>query len=489
MEPVMPGKLLVIGLDGFNLEIFQAARRACKFDFLRGFLDDAAWGEAHIDLNQRGWAIGLTGKDASHHNGYYYQMSPVDYSIYEKFDARDFYEDCLWRRVSLLEKRVGVVGLPSTSPPLPVNGFMVASGAAGFFPKDLGQLVYPPDLLASAAEAFSDCIVDVRPDFYGDPLKMLHDLKAMDISRVKLALALKEKYDVDLLVVGFVGFDRIGHTFWDDELVFANRRRGDLDRAIMEYIEGVDECLRELVETCPDWDVVIFSDHGMVKRNYTLYINSLLCQLGFARPSQSLKVSLVEYLRQKVTQGMTPKMRHALKTFLRKQKMVGAGTVISSPSLDWDHTMAFGYFMHGVYVNRRGLYARGIVENDQYEMLRSKIIEALKNYHNPVNGKPIFHEVRRREEVLSGPFSAAAPDILFRLPDGIDVRGELNATALVPFVSEMSRTNEMPPVHKGIHSSRAFFAVRRPGQNHGSVVSNLPLNRVYDLMMSTFETN
>jgi predicted AlkP superfamily phosphohydrolase/phosphomutase len=84
---------------------------------------------------------------------------------------------------------------------------------------------------------------------------------------------------------------------------------------------------------------------------------------------------------------------------------------------DWKQTLAFSEEANtqpGVWINLRGREAAGCVPPEDYEAVRSEVIDALLEWKLP-DGAPVVARARRREEVYEGPFVARAPDIVIEL--------------------------------------------------------------------------
>ncbi|WP_115863548.1 alkaline phosphatase family protein [Halorussus litoreus] len=65
----------------------------------------------------------------------------------------------------------------------------------------------------------------------------------------------------------------------------------------------------------------------------------------------------------------------------------------------------------GVRVNLAGREPEGTVAPEEYERVRDEVIEALSGVETP-DGKPVFEQVTRREEVFSGSYVEQAPDVI-----------------------------------------------------------------------------
>ena len=81
--------------------------------------------------------------------------------------------------------------------------------------------------------------------------------------------------------------------------------------------------------------------------------------------------------------------------------------------VDWTRTRAFTLGLTGLFVNRRGREAQGVVAegaelNDLCRELKRKL-EALRD---PATGEPVVKEAFLTHEIHSGPYADAAPELL-----------------------------------------------------------------------------
>ena len=67
----------------------------------------------------------------------------------------------------------------------------------------------------------------------------------------------------------------------------------------------------------------------------------------------------------------------------------------------------------GIRINLEGREPQGIVTQDEYEPLRTRLINLFSHLQTPP-GDPAFEFVKRREEIYDGPYLNNAPDIVFR---------------------------------------------------------------------------
>jgi len=81
--------------------------------------------------------------------------------------------------------------------------------------------------------------------------------------------------------------------------------------------------------------------------------------------------------------------------------------------VDWERTKAFSIGLTGMFLNRRGREAQGIVEaGDEARALKREMIGKLKSLTDPADDRRVIREVYDAEEIYDGPYGEDAPDLL-----------------------------------------------------------------------------
>ncbi len=73
-----------------------------------------------------------------------------------------------------------------------------------------------------------------------------------------------------------------------------------------------------------------------------------------------------------------------------------------------------GWFW-GVRINLKGREPNGIVQSEEYDEVRNRIIEAMRLTIDEEEGIRVFERIYRREDIYSGAYTKDAPDIIFTL--------------------------------------------------------------------------
>jgi predicted AlkP superfamily phosphohydrolase/phosphomutase len=80
--------------------------------------------------------------------------------------------------------------------------------------------------------------------------------------------------------------------------------------------------------------------------------------------------------------------------------------------VDWSRTRVYQLGLSGIYINKRGREAQGIVKSDEYKALKREIREKLEGLKDPDTGEVAITSVYDAEEVMNGPYVGDAPDLI-----------------------------------------------------------------------------
>jgi len=168
----------------------------------------------------------------------------------------------------------------------------------------------------------------------------------------------------------------------------------------------LDRELGTLLErTGPDDLVLLMSDHGHQPCTRALNMNRVLEHLDLLKMGRgSALVSLLAWGR----------IRSMARKTYDRLGLHGKVGVPTTP-IDWAHTRAYTSVTstgEGVSLALRGREPQGIVDRADADKVLDEVSQALLEFTDPDTGKRPIGKVRRKEEVLSGPYLDRAPDLL-----------------------------------------------------------------------------
>jgi predicted AlkP superfamily phosphohydrolase/phosphomutase len=320
------------------------------------------------------------------------------------------------------------INVPITYPAPEVNGIMISGlGAPGLNERAF----FPRQLFTQLQNQLGPYILDVPLENYGphDVSRFLEDLKACTTTRKRYLLDLFEREDWDLFMVVLSGTDRIQHKLWDVlygiTVGNGNGREGEISRGILEYFGMVDGIVGEIDRRLEGDDLLLMmSDHGFGSLEHEIAINRWLEQKGFFTPVRG-KLALKKGIRFARGIQMRLLSRLSPSSFEKKsQRRIESTETARKPRIDfvnWRKTRAFSTTrtQQGITINLKGREPFGTVEpGEEYESLRSALIDSLRELKDPVTGGRMENLVYRREEVYSGPYVGNAPDIVYLFDGG-----------------------------------------------------------------------
>jgi predicted AlkP superfamily phosphohydrolase/phosphomutase len=107
---------------------------------------------------------------------------------------------------------------------------------------------------------------------------------------------------------------------------------------------------------------------------------------------------------------------------LRNGRKPSEDSGIASALLDWSRTYAYAVGLGGIYLNLKNREREGILqEGTEAERVRTAIQSGLRGISDTRTGRIAIRDVRRREELYSGPYAGAAPDLLVNFCPGFRV--------------------------------------------------------------------
>jgi len=193
------------------------------------------------------------------------------------------------------------------------------------------------------------------------------------------------RFDHGLLYCLFDTPDRLQHLFWrflePDHPANAAGFDPRYRNAIADHYRHLDGIVERVAGAAnPETLVIVLSDHGSTSFRRGVHLNGWLLQQGFL----ALK------------DGARP--GHETGEFFRE--------------VDWSRTKAYALGLGGIYLNRRGREAQGIVSPENAEVVAASIKNSLRGLPDPKSGRPAVRDVKLKEEIYHGPAMTEAPDLL-----------------------------------------------------------------------------
>ncbi|MEJ2747472.1 MAG: alkaline phosphatase family protein [Anaerolineae bacterium] len=425
-EKAIKRKVAVFGMDGITFDLLQPWLDEGRMPHLAQLLAEGAGGRLRSTIppvSASAWASFATGSNPGQHG-------LVDFTYPEKDGYRIMVSNgrtrsapALWEIVGQAGGQTGVVSMPMTYPPKPLDGFMVCSFLT---PSADSEYTYPPALKEEIQQKVGPFPLHMSEKGRGsDPARFVRSCKQMEVERAEAVKHLLQNKPWDLFLYVMETTDNLQHEVWhlmdESHPLYDAQQAAQVMPAILDYYETVDRLLGELLALTPeDALVVVLSDHGFGPFHKFFHINNWLAANGWLKFKRT-PLSLLKRLAFKL--GVTP--INALKwiTLLRLSGMRknvkrgrGGGMLrklfLSFNDVDWSRTEAFSVGNFGqVYLNVQGKRPLGAVSPADYEKVRDEISQAALELRDPQDGQ-VVHQVYKREEVFQGISAERLPDLV-----------------------------------------------------------------------------
>lgn len=423
-------KLLVIGIDGAPYPLIERWAAGGELPHLARLIARGGFGVLRSTIpvhSPTAWASFITGLNPGQHGVFdFVRREPGSYRL-GVVRADQYPGASIWRLLSERGRKVGVINVPMTYPPEPVNGFLVS----GLGTPDFSRYTYPPELQADLdADGYR---VNKKFFFVRDRQdEWLDDITAMTDKRGETAVRLLREQPWDFFMVVFRNSDEICHFFWhhQDEThpqhdpAAPPRYR----TAILDLYRQIDHWVGELVAAAgEDVNVVVMSDHGAGPLYRDVFLNEWLWQEGRLALREEVAggrgwlatMQRLGLTRARISDTLTRLNLHRVETLIKRA--LGDRIYVlprdERPefhnAIDWSRTQAYSFGYYGqIFINLRGREPEGIVPPEEYEALRDEIARQMMTIVDPADGLPVVDRVYKKEELYHGRFLDEAPDLL-----------------------------------------------------------------------------
>ena len=263
-------KTLFVGLDAACWEYLEPLLQTNQMPRLRQLMDAGISGTMHSTMppwTPTAWATLVTGKNPGKHGVFdmtYRRPGTYDFT---PTNAGKRVGTPFWNRLNDAGLRVGLVNIPFTYPPTPLDGFMVN----GFGTPDSAENVtYPAELLNWIKQQFERFEPAVPAKFLqsAPPEEILEREKVHQSYQVEIAVEMAKRYQTDVLTINLMLTDHANHKMPHMEQVQEAYRLADLD-------------LGQLIDTFQPDNVMLISDHGSSRLKGDFLLNAWLRDEGY----------------------------------------------------------------------------------------------------------------------------------------------------------------------------------------------------------------
>ncbi|UCE12499.1 MAG: alkaline phosphatase family protein, partial [Candidatus Heimdallarchaeota archaeon] len=466
-------RVLVIGLDGGTFDLIDPLLDQGKLPNLQKLMSQGysstLMSTIH-PISPTAWASFTTGVNPGKHG--LFDFSKRQHGSYEQIPttSRDIHTPAIWHLLAQKALKVGLINIPGTYPPEPVNGFMIS----GFpTPEENEDFTYPSSLLQE--------LHDHIPGFHlqpqiairdGNEEAFLSDINEVTDNVTKATLYLAGSRSWDLLITVYVGADALGHHFWKfkdpHHPFFCKKLHSKYGNAIDSIYQRIDKEIGKILATIDEnTHVIIMSDHGFGGAYYAVALNNWLLRQGWMKIRRGI-VSKLKYLgfRSGITLTNAYRLakifratKYRQKAYKEKSRLRNLifKTFFSINDIDWSRTKAYCVGNGGqIFINVEGREPQGIVvPEDRLEVAKAIKSDLLKLTDKKTGGV-IFNQVFLREEIYNGPYVEKAADLVF-----FDSKFRFQVIRFLEFGS--NQLTFPHPVWAGTHRLNGILIVNGPG--------------------------
>lgn len=417
-------KLLIIGFDGATFDLIRPFAEAGHLPNLRVLLAGGVHGDLASTLppvTSPAWPTFMTGCNPGKHGVFdFIQPHGNNFTLVNSTRIR---QPTIWQRLSAAGYRVGVLNVPVTYPPQPVNGYVITDILS---PKNV-QISYPADLIGRYEAELGP--YRIAPDIQYKPgleEPFIADIYDLIHAHGRWAVRLMTAEPVDVLMVHFIAMDIMKHALWRFMDHHHPRHEATpFEHAIRDGYALVDETVGRLLANLPaDATTIVMSDHGFGPLKNMVNLNVFFMQKGLMKlkrdPWTQLKALAFRL-------GLTPAnayqwiarigLQNSVARVSKKTRNDIIGKFLSFDSVDWSRTIAYSLGHVGqVYLNMAGREEHGTIPPEQYSQRLEQVTAALQDLCDE-NGRPILSRIIPGREVYDGPFAANGPDLHLVLDD------------------------------------------------------------------------
>ena len=483
-------KVLVIGLDGATFDLIRPWAVEGKLPTLARLMDEGTWGDLASTVppvTSPAWPTFSTGKNPGKH-GIFDYIRPCQ-GQFDLVNASAIDSPMLWEILSSKGKRVGVMNVPVTFPPRPVNGFLIA----GLLSPSRASFTYPSAFLSRYEAELGHYQVMPKVQYKdGIEDEFIADLQDLIERRKRYALALIQNEPWDFMMVHFLALDIAQHALW--HFMDSTHPRHDPARAsrygdaILQLYQRVDAALAEIMaQLNDDTTLLLMSDHGFGPLHRVVNLNNLFLEAGLLRLKRGVLTRLKFTLARL---GVTPATAYEWLAHLGLQSITFkvskrarnrvVGKFLSFDDVDWSRTVAYSMGHVGqVYLNVKGRQPQGIVPPEDYEQVRQRVVDLLERFVDPDTGRRLVDRVIFREEVCHGPHCDEGPD-LHLVMDGYRV------IAFPLFATNARIVTKQIRGDSGCHRANGIFMAHGPHVREGQRIEGANIVDLAPTVLYTF---
>lgn len=389
-------KCILLGLDGASYHLIESlAGDLPNLDRIR---ENGAHGKLTSTILPNSfpaWPVISTGRNPGKLGVFDFMRETPDHRFLSN-NAVDIKAEFLWEMLGENGLKCGLINVPGSSP----FRSDIAFGEGDFRYKDWVDFSWADTTIG---------VMITSASFE----KRVEELVVERFAQIAWAF---ENREWDFLMMNINAVDVMSHHRWDDH------------EFIRRMFILVDRKLGELMDSHPEIDLFVISDHGMVETERRFWTMNWLENEGLLFRGQDDGGTVPLLTRRRAEGFINSVLWFAEKLGLRKlavrvgrglgRKLLKKGSYDEDigfteflPTLDWERTLAYSHGHQGkIYLNRE----HPDVKADR-ELVRSSVVRRLEEF---CRNNAIELEVFTNRDVYRGPHSDDGEDLMFIMDDG-----------------------------------------------------------------------
>ncbi len=383
-------RLFIFGWDAADWAVIEAGWREGRLEHLHAIAERGQRGTALSTIppiTPLAFTSFLTGADPGEHGifGFVTRGEGYDY-LPVPGGARKV--PTLMSRLDRAGYRTALVTFPYTFPAEPLEHGIVIPGWDD--PDETFDSIHPPEVGRALAQVVPK--IPRRVNIRAAENLLMEKMTEGTELKARIARWVIDRLDPHVFAMVFSETDHSSHRFWVE---------GDPSPALVDVYDLVDRTMGEVLKAVRDEDIVlVVSDHGSWPVRTLVHVAPLLAEGGFLTRMARGSRSLPGATEVRMGRGVGDRDKRRSMFFAR---------------MDWPNTRAFPLgdtvIATGIYVNRAP-FPIPAVAADEYEDVRTKVVDFLSSVEHPDTGERVFQTVARREDVYHGRAVDLAPDVI-----------------------------------------------------------------------------
>ncbi len=390
------GKTVIIGIDGVPYSLMKDLSDRGVMKNFKKLREDGIFKVMKSSVpavSSASWSTIITGENPGEHGIYgFTDMIKGSYTL-SFSDFRNLRSPPFWEKN---KKKSVIINVPSTYPPREMNGCHIS----GFVSPRIERSIYPSSYLEKLKEMDYKIDVDLEKA-HMSKMMLFNELFDTLEKRKKAADFFWDDFDWDVFKFVITGSDRLGHFLWDAY----EEKDNEHHQSFLKFFEMVDNMIGDIdSKLSKDDNLILISDHGMERVKFNVNLNGVLIKEGL--------LSL-------------------------------GGEKKKYKDIEKD-TKAFAMEFGRLYINKKGKYPRGLVENEKE--VRDNLIKIFNSLE--IKGEKVIKEIHEKENIYRGKCFDDAPDLVLIPNKGFNLRGKIT-----------DKVFEESPF-TGMHNPEAFLFVK-----------------------------